>query len=142
MSRVWRQVQELIYQRWADRWVNAGTPRTPFAFDNEAEPATDAPWARVLVRSRPGGPGTIGAPGTKRMDRAGVVYIDLREPPGDGVGTLSDLAEDARDVFENCRLPGFDIRFGAVDIGDEGQVENGRWWGVTVEARFDYEERK
>lgn len=134
----WRQVQETLYQRWRTVWDD----RTPYALDNEPEPTINGPHARVMVRGRPGGPGTIGRKGNRKMDRAGVVFIDLREPPGEGVGSLSDLAEEARDVFENCRLEPNDIRFSTVDIGDEGQIDEGRWWGVTVEARFDYEEVK
>jgi len=138
----WRAVQEALYQRWDERWRDASKPVTPVQFDNEKIDPPDGPWVKVMVRGRPGGPGTIGRPGNRKMDRAGVVYIDLREPPLRGVGDLSDRAEQARAVFENCRLEPHDIRFGVVDIGDEGLVDNGRWWGVTVEARFDYEELK
>lgn len=138
----WRAVQETLYRRWTERWVVGEDPRTPFAFDNDKIETGEGAWALVQVRARPSGAGTIGRPGNRKMDRRGVVYIDLREPPGRGVGTLSDLAEAARAVFEDCRLAPYDIRFGPVDIGQEGQIENGRWWGVTVEAPFDYEELK
>jgi hypothetical protein len=138
----WRAVQEALYRRWTERWVVGDDPRTPFAFDNDKIETGDAAWALVQVRARAGGAGTIGRPGNRKMDRRGAVYIDLREPPGRGVGNLSDLAEAARSIFEDCRLDTYDIRFGPVDIGQEGQIENGRWWGVTVEAPFDYEELK
>lgn len=134
----WRAVQELLYERWRVAWAD----RAPYSLGNEPEPKVDGKWGKVSIQSRPGGPGTIGRPGNRKMDRAGVVFIDLREPPGEGVGDLSDLAEEARDVFENCRFAPFDVRFSTVDIGDEGLVDEGRWWGVTVEARFDYEEVK
>lgn len=138
---VWREVQEALYARFVDRWKVGDDPRTPFALDNEDgfDPPA-APHAIFQVRARPGGPGTIGRPGNRKMDRVGVAFVDLREPPGNGVGSLSDLAEHARAIFENCRFGPHDIRFGNVDIGDESQVDEGRWWGVTVEARFDYEE--
>lgn len=140
---VWRTVQEMLYQRWDERWRDGLEPATPTFFENEPQDPPDGQWAKVSVRSLPGGPGTIGKPGNRKMDRAGVVFIDLREPPLDGVGNLSDRAEQARRVFENCRIRGaHDARFAQVDIGDESLVDNGRWWGVTVEARFDYEEVK
>lgn len=140
---VWREAQEAVYQRWAAGWKDdEDADLTPFALGNEDEiKDKDAgPWAVVSVRSRPSGPGTIGRPGNRKMDRAGVVFVDLRENPGGGVGSLSDLAEKARSIFEGCRFGPHDIRFANVDIGGEGLIDNGRWWGVTVEARFDYEE--
>lgn len=137
---VWREVQEALYQRWQAAWVDGDDPRTPYHFENDKFDPPDGQWAAVSVKARPGGPGTIGPPGRRKMDRAGVVFIDLREPPLNGVGNLSDLAELARGVFEDCRFAPHDIRFAIVDIGIESQVENGRWWGVTVEARFDYED--
>jgi hypothetical protein len=132
-------------QRWITAWVNPdGQPRTPIELVNEDipfDPPNDC-WVRFMTDTRPGGPGTIGRRGNRKMDRAGVVYIDLREPPGKGVGSLADLASEARDVFEGCRFDPHDIRFGVGDIGPGALIENGRWWGVTIELRFDYEEIK
>ncbi|MFL6864114.1 MAG: hypothetical protein ACJ8DZ_14055 [Allosphingosinicella sp.] len=139
---VWREVQETIYRRWVEAWSEAGREITPTQFDNEKMDPPDGPWVRLVVRGRPGGPGTIGRPGNRRMDRVGVVFIDLREPPGSGVGHVSDLAERARGVFEDRRFGPYDIRFATVDIGGESEIDGGRWWGVTVEARFDFEEFK
>jgi hypothetical protein len=141
---VWGEVQEALYQRWADQWVVApgGDPRTAFYFEGEDGNDLGEEWAKVEVQQRPSGQGTLGAPGNRKMDRAGVVYARLRVRPGTGVARLSDLAENARDVFEGCRVPVHGIRFGAVQIGDSAPVDEGRWNGVTVEARFDYEQIK
>lgn len=143
---VWREVQETLYQRFADHWVTPGPdpqPLTPYALANEKFDPPKAPWAMMKVIRLPGGPGTIGRPGNKRMDRVGLVLIDLREPPNNGVGDLSDLAERAAAIFENCRiLSPYDIRFSQVEPGEESDIDKGRWWGVTVEGRFEYEERK
>lgn len=135
---VWRQVQETLYQRWAAEWGST----TPYALGNEVFDPPAAPWARVVAIRLPGGPGTLGRPGQKRMDRAGQLIILLREPPGGGVGSLSDLAEQAAGIFENKRLAPHDIRFAQVEPGEAGDVENGRWYGVAVEGRFDYEQIK
>lgn len=134
----WREVQEAIYQRWAAEW---GTT-TPYAFGNETFKPPQAPWAKLAVIRLPGGPGTLGPRGRKKMDRAGQVMILLREPPGDGAGRLSDLAEQAARIFENQRLTPHDIRFAQVEPGEAGDIEAGRWWGVAVEGRFDYEETR
>lgn len=142
-----RECEEAILQRWAAQWVVApgGDPLTPFFLQDETAqlpPDHDGPWVRLLVQSRPGGPGTLGSPGNRKMDRAGVVFALLRQPPNRASGALSDLAEKARDIYENCRFGPHDMRFGAVQIGAQDAVEQGRWTGVTVEARFDYEQLK
>lgn len=135
---VFREVQEALYQLWTDEWGET----TPYAFANETFDPPNRPWARFAVIRLPGGPGTLGPPGRKKMDRAGQVMIVLREPPGDGVGDLTDLAEKAAKIFENKRLPVHDIRFAEVEPGEQGDIDDGRWWGVAVEGRFDYEETR
>lgn len=142
---VWREVQEALYQRWADNWLNDDVPTpgllTPYVFGNEKFDPPNAPWAEVRVIRMPGGPGTLGRKGNRKMDRVGLLIIDLREPPGDGVGNISDLAERAAAIFENCRiLATHDIRFAQVEPGEASHIDKGRWWGVTVEGRFDYED--
>lgn len=139
---VWREVQEALYARWAEGWVDEDdAPRTPYAFGNEPFDPPDGPWARFSVVRQPGGSGTMGSPGNRKMDRVGRVFIQLFEPPLNGVGNLSDLAEAAAHIFENCRILGtHDIRFAEVEPGEESLVENGRWWGVVSEGRFDYED--
>jgi hypothetical protein len=143
---VWREVQEALYQRWKAQWVvdpdaDPVEPLTYFVFEDEKASPPAGPWARFSVKRMPGGPGTMGRPGNRKMDRVGIVFIQLFKPPGDGVGDLSDLGERAAGIFENCRLLGVhDIRFGEVEPGQSGQVEEGRWLGLSVEGRFDYEQ--
>lgn len=142
---VWREVQETLYQRWRDGWVTTDPtpePLTYYVFGNEkAKPPDDGVWVRFSVKRRPGGNGTLGGPGRRKMDRRGVVFIQLFEHPGKGVGNLSDLGEQAAALFENCRLlANHDIRFAAVEPGEEGEIEGGRWWGLSVEGGFDYED--
>lgn len=141
---VWREVQEALYRRWMTYWVKPTPgigPLTPFTLGNEKFTPFDEPWASVLIQRLPGGAGTMGRPGNRKMDRAGLVIIVLREPPGDGVGRISDLAEQAAAIFENRRLlDTHDIRFATVEPGTAGEMDKGRWWGVSIEARFDYED--
>lgn len=134
----WREVQERLYKAWVDGWD--GT--TPFCLGNEKFDPPNGQWVRFSVRAGIGQQGSMGPQGARRFDRSGRVFIQLFEPPGHGVGSLSDLAEQARDLFEGKRFAPHDIRFNEADIGNEGDVDPGRWWGVTVEARFDYEEIK
>lgn len=142
---VWREVQETLYQRWRDHWLNDDVPTpgplTPYAFGNEKSASCDGPWAHFSVKRLPGTNETLGRPGNRKINRVGMVFIDLREPPLNGVGNLSDLAERAAAIFENCRiLATHDIRFAIVEPGEEGMIDKDRWWGVSVEGRFDYED--
>lgn len=134
---VWREVQERLYGRWESGWADT----TRFALSGETfEPDKDETWARVRVQSRPGTQETLGAPGNRKMSRRGVVFALLRQPAGKGEGPLSDLAEKAKGLFEGQRFAPHGIRFGECDVGAGGEIEGGRWWGVTVECPFDYEE--
>lgn len=135
---VWREVQEALYQRFADEWG----PTSPYVFGNEKIDPPNGLWVRFEVIRLPGGPGTLGPIGSKKMDRVGAVVITLREPPGDGVGKTSDRAEQAASIFENRRLTPHDIRFAEVEPGEAGDIDKGRWWGLSVDGRFDYEETK
>lgn len=147
---VFREVQETLYARWAAAWVRDGGPLTPYCFEDEpfdppAPPddpadAGQAMWARFSVKRRPGGSGTIGRRGNRKMDRVGVVFIQLFVPPGNGVGDLTDAGERAAKVFENCRLEPHDIRFGPVEPGDTFDSDGGRYRAVVVEGRFDYDD--
>jgi hypothetical protein len=141
---VWREVQETLYQRWAGQWVTddlVPVELTPYLFDND--PTFDPPdgqWVEFSVR-RAGATGrTLGNVGNRKIDRRGLLMIVLREPPGSGVGGMSDLAERAARIFENCRLEPHDIRFEDVEPTFEGMLEDGRWWGVVIEGAFDYED--
>lgn len=143
---VWREVQEALYQRWRDQWAEVPgadplVPLTPYCFEDEKFDPPDAEWVRFSVKRMPGGQGTLGGPGRRKMDRVGMVFVQLFKPPGNGVGDLSDLGDRAAKLFENCRIKAtHDIRFAEVEPGQSGQVENGRWVGLSVEGRFDYEE--
>jgi hypothetical protein len=143
---VWREVQETLYRRFKEQWVvdplaPDPEPLTYFVFEDEKASPPAAPWARFSVKRMPGGPGTMGRKGNRKMDRVGRVFVQLFKPPGEGVGDLSDLGERAAAIFENCRLlSDHDIRFGEVEPGASSQVENGRWLGLSVEGRFDYEQ--
>ena len=135
---VWRDVQEAIYARWLESWGDTSLTQ----LGNETFDPPDALWCQLLIQSRPSGVGTIGKPGNRKMDREGVVFVLLREPPGDGTGNLADKASAARDVFEGCRFGPHSLRFNEGDIGEAGDVDSGRWWGVAVEVPFAYEELK
>lgn len=140
---VWREVQEALYQRWRTQWVDGSDPRTPYVFENKKmpNPIPDGPWARFSVKRMPGGPGTLGRPGNRKMDRVGRVFIQLFEPPLNGTGRISDLGELAAGIFEDCRILGaHDIRFGTVEPGEASDIDNGRWWGLVVDGRFEYEQ--
>lgn len=135
---VWREVQEALYGVWEAGWGNT----TRWAPANESFDPMDQVHVRLRVQARPGRQETLGKPGNRKFARRGVLYAQVREPPGKGVGSLSDLAGKAKDLFEGRRFAPHDIRFAACDIGAEGEIDGGTWWGVTAECPFDYEEIK
>ena len=132
---VWRDVEKAVLQRFLTAW--GGT--SPVFLANDTLDPPDALWCQIIVVRRPGGPGTIGRVGNRKMDRRGAAYIMLRQPPLSGTGDLSDRAEQAAAIFENCSFPPHHIRFSVVEPGEAGSIDQGRWWGVTIEALFDYE---
>jgi hypothetical protein len=139
-TAVWTEVQEAIYQHFTTRWTLLTTPPTIFFSNEEPNDPPDGQWGMLIVQRRVGGPGTIGKPGNRKMDRVGTVFVLLREPPGDGVSSMSDLGEYAAKIFEDCRLSVHGIRFATSEPGVAEKIDNGKWWGVAVEARFDFEE--
>lgn len=134
----WLEVQEALYARWADAWGAT----SPYCYADEGFDPPAALWARFSVLSMPGGPGTLGPRGGRRFDRVGRIFAQLFVPPGGGVDVISTAASRAQEIFEGCRFGPHDIRFAGVDIGPGSEIEGGRWWAVTVEGRFDWEERK
>ena len=133
---VWAAIEEALTQRFTTAWANT----SPVQLGNELFDPPDGLWAHFITQRRGGGPGTIGKPGNRKMDRVGAVFILLRVPPGRGTRQLSEAAERACKIFENCRIAPHDIRFAQVEPGPASHVEEGRWWGVTIEGRFDYED--
>jgi hypothetical protein len=135
-TTVLRQVKETIYQHARDNWTACALQFANEAFSIPA----GLSWGKLTVVGRPSNNGTMGAPGHRRIDRRGAVFMLLREPPNGGDGNMSDLADKARKLFEGRRFDLHDVRFNLGDIGDEGDVDGGTWWGVTVEVPFDYED--
>ena len=135
---VWREVQETLYAAWQAGWADA----TIYAFANEKLVLPNPPvvHARVRVQSRPSSQESLGSAGNRKMVRRGAVFTILREPPLKGVGSISDLAEKAAKVFEGKRFEPHGIHFAECNVGEDGEIEGGRWWGVTAECPFWYEE--
>jgi hypothetical protein len=131
-----RAVQESLYQRFVAAWGDLSL----FQLGNETFDPPDGPWVQLLVVARPSGNGTLGGPGRRRIDRSGAVFVQLRDAPGGGVGDMSDRADFALKIFESARIAEHDIRFSTGDIGAEGNIDDGRWWGCSVEIPFEYED--
>ncbi len=129
-------VQTTLYQRFMTGWAD----RTPYCFDNEGFDPPAAQWARLSVRALASSQETMGRKGNRKFARPALLTVQLFEPPGQGVSTLTDLGEAARALFEGCRFEPHDIRFNAVDVLTIGQVEGGRWWAVNVQGRLEYQD--
>jgi hypothetical protein len=134
---VWSDIQNRVYTEWGALWAAA----TRYSLPGEPFDPEDQEHVLLETQNRPTAQETLGSPGNRKMSRRGVLYARVRVPPLTGDERLSDLAEKARRLFEARRLAGAgDIRFNACDIGPAGEIDGGRWRGVTVECPFDYEE--
>lgn len=127
-------VVEAIVQRFVDEWAD----RTPFALGNESFDPPDATWLRLWVRGDGGEQETLGRKGQRKFNRPGRIIADIRTLPGGGQAPGMAVGEELREIFEGERFGPFDLRFGALDHQDIGEIEDGRWWASTAECRFDY----
>lgn len=129
------EARAAVYTRWNAQW---GTT-TPFQFDNEAFTAPDKdPWARVTVRHTTSVQDTLGRPTNRRFRRSAVAFIQLYALVDTGLAALDGLAQTARAIFEGVSFSGLD--FNNVVVRETGP--DGKWYQVTVEGFFDYDETK
>lgn len=132
--------REAIYQRFATEWAAT----TQYSFDNEEfDPTDGTPWALLYVRHRFSTLeciGGLGNGGFNTFQRVGTVTIRIFVPLDEGVDQADTLAQQARAVFEGVTLSSNAIRFSSVDVREEGP--SGGWYSITVEAPFQYDERK
>lgn len=143
------EATEALYQRFKDEWVNgSATELTPYAFDNIAidTPAgpdgKGAPWVRFSVSHSGATQETLGRFGNRKFGRTGRAFLQLFVPIGSGRATTDDLLEVGRSMFEGRAIPGTTLRFNDVIVREVGEVEDGRWWGSTIEAVFEYDQIK
>lgn len=139
-----REAIEAIYEQFESGWeaLHPASPTdpayVPFCFRNEAF-LTDAlgalgAWARLVVNHTTGEQASMGSVGARKFERYGNVMVQLFAPVGSGVGTLADLAEDARTVLEGIRLGALALHAGRT----QEAPDDGAWAMSVVVFEFRY----
>lgn len=114
--------------------------RSPVILDNEAEGQPDQNWVRLTVRHRGAGQETLGRPGNRRFERRAAAYVQLFLAQDAGRKLADEWTQAVLDIFEGVSLAGTSVHFGDVIPRERGP--DGKWYGVTVEATFTYDETK
>lgn len=135
------QARTAVYQRFLTEWVDGAAPLTPYCFDNEVLDA-QVNWARCFVVSLPNAQETLGAPGNRKFKRRALAQVNIYVKPGQGMKAADALVKVAMDMFEGRSLLGTTVKFFEASSAEVGIVDEGRWFLLTVQAYFDYEQIK
>jgi hypothetical protein len=128
---------EAIYQQFVPSWGAT----TELVLDNEKfDPPDETEWVRLSIRHTASTQETLGPPGERKFLRTGSAFVQVFTPVGTGTKLTRQLAEQARNTFEGLQLTGTDIRFLDVIVREIGP--DGTWYQTTVEAVFEYNEKK
>lgn len=139
------QAREAIYAAFITGWTTdspaPGDLRTPIARDNEAyDPSAGTPYVRLAVRHIGRSQRTLGKAGNRKYGSLGAAFVQVFVPVNTGTKAADDLAKAAQDIFEGVTLAAVEVSFLDVTVRETGP--SGKWFGVTVQADFDYEEIK
>lgn len=131
------EAREAIYSAFITAWGST----TQVALDNEAfSPAENTAYVRLAVRHTARSQRTLGAAGNRKYGSLGTAFVQVFVPINSGVKAADDLATLARNIFEGITLASVDVSFLDVIVRETGP--DGKWYGVVVQANFDYEEIK
>ena len=134
------EAREQAYQHWVD---NVPSGLDAWTFENEEgfrEPDQDKSWARVVVRTLPGGQETLGGSGNRKFRRQALLGVQVFTPRGGGLGPGDDLAEAVRNIFEARSIGGLDFTNGTISEIPPGLDEKTFQHNIVVS--FSYEEIK
>lgn len=134
--------REAVYQRVRAQWT-----ATPFVFDNEApEAGADldggtTPWVRFSFAEILSAQETLGAPGSRKYNRRGVVRASIFVPVNSGKRRSGELVSAVRALFEGVRFS--DLFFDDADAPRElGPGPEGRWDQTFISINGQWEEVK
>lgn len=139
------ETTDLIFQDWL-AFIGSGSN---FAFGNEdpTDAATgkkldegSSAWYRVSFREAGGGRANLnGEVGTRKYDRVGFLSIQCFSPTNTGEKTSKQMAEAARDYFEDRRLNN-DIIYNNATV--RPQPPDGKWFPVLLEIQVVFTDIK
>ena len=130
------QARELILARFETSWAAT----TLFVYENEVfQPPDDEPWLRLSVRHNRGEQESLSGPdGIRSFVRGGLINAEIRVPPDIGLSRADELGHQFRTLFEATAFSG--VRCSNAIYQEFGS--NGKWFVVTVDVIFEYDERK
>lgn len=128
-------MRELVLERFETEWDEA----TDYAFENENfQPTDDDPYLLVSVREVGGGQDTLGAAPNRKFRRRGLITAEIRVPADAGTQVADGLAHDFRTIFEGVTFSEINC-FNALM---QTFGTNGKWYLVTIDVNFEYDETK
>jgi len=90
------------YEQFYANW--SGTSVVHYEGHPFTEPGPDVEWARISVRNTGGGQTSIGPVGNRKYERDFSVFVQVFVPVTGGMKSGSELAQQARAIFEGVRL--------------------------------------
>lgn len=96
----------------------------------------NATWVRFSMKNNAGFQASIGAPGSNRFRRVGIVYIQVFQKEGQGSTDARTKADKAADIFIANGLSG--VRFKNVNARDIGPANGWYQWQVSAEFEYDH----
>jgi hypothetical protein len=104
------EAEQLIFNHWLANWIVNGQPRTETNFEEELIPAGlsigEDSWVYLYVQEIPRGrqQETLGIPTRRRFIQSSQIQIAIFTPQAAGTKAATDLAQEARTVFEGIQL--------------------------------------
>lgn len=115
------------------RWPGIDNVATP--------PAADTAWARVTIQHGPNGSTTLAPAGSRRIERQGLVTIQVFTPnvKGDGLTLAQKLAIIARNAFDGVGTAD-GLWFRQTYIKEIGPSAS--WYQMNILSTFQYDEQR
>lgn len=137
------EAEQIIFTHWLANWVVGGLPRTATNFEEELIPTGvsigEDPWVYLYVQEVSRRQLTQGSIGRRRYVQKSQIQIQIMVPQGKGTKQGTDLAQEARTVFEGIRLNPLENFVGAdiVRVGPRPPE-----FQINVVQPFEFQETK
>lgn len=130
-----------ILQAWLNNWPGLST-NVPYVFDNDAISGNPPKYARVAIQDLSSEQTSLGAPGSRRYLRTGLINVKLYGPVEQGRKVVDLLAQFVRTIFEGVRLAAGGTEEGVVTFASSTQVmpTDQQFWILLVSTPFEYYE--
>lgn len=141
-----REAHNAIYSHWIAQ-AAVRMPTLTYAIDNRRIAQPTPPFAIVSITNLPAEQQTFGAPGARRFERPGFVDVKLYDARDQGRGTLDDLAEHVKAIFEATRI-GATLSFHGIttfamtitELRTDREYPD--LWGLLCRTGFEYRQRR